>query len=117
MNFLKLPLTLLLMISLLATSSAGQQKRRLPEKTPAKPPRHRFGPMDTPNDAGGQAGSLRLDFAYDHNGLRLRKRTGRRKQAPPGGALDHEPVLVEYSAAELDLGLWRRHDRLACLLR
>src|SRR5689334_12439273 len=38
MNFLKLPLTLLLMISLLATSSAGQQKRRLPEKTPAKPP-------------------------------------------------------------------------------
>jgi hypothetical protein len=27
------------------------------------------------------------------------------------------PVVVEYSAAELDLGLWRRHDRLACLLR
>jgi len=38
MNFLKLPLNLLLTISLLATSSAGQQKRRLPEKTPAKPP-------------------------------------------------------------------------------
>jgi hypothetical protein len=27
------------------------------------------------------------------------------------------PVVVEYSAAGLDLGLWRRHDRLACLLR
>lgn len=38
MNFLKLPLTLLLTISLLATSVAGQQKRRTTEKTAAKPP-------------------------------------------------------------------------------
>src|SRR5262249_52334004 len=34
----KLPLTLLLTISLLATSVAGQQKRHIPEKTAAKPP-------------------------------------------------------------------------------
>ena len=38
MNFLKLPLTLLLTFSLLATSVAAQQKRRVPEKTPATPP-------------------------------------------------------------------------------
>lgn len=38
MNSLKLPLTLLLTISLLATSIAGQQKRSIPEKSAAKPP-------------------------------------------------------------------------------
>ena len=60
--------------------------------------------MDTPDDASGQAGSLRLDFAYDHNGLRLRKRAGRRKQAPPGAALDREPpgnvIVVELRSAD-----------------
>jgi hypothetical protein len=60
--------------------------------------------MNTPNDVTGQGGSLRLDFAYDHNGLRLRKRAQRRKQAPPGTALDREPpgnvIVVELRSAD-----------------
>ena len=38
MNFLKLPLTFLLSLSLLTSSIAGQHKRRAPEKPVAKPP-------------------------------------------------------------------------------
>lgn len=60
--------------------------------------------MNTPTNPTGQAGSLRLDFAYDHNGLRLHKRARRRKQAPPGAALDREPpgnvIVVELRAAD-----------------
>jgi len=60
--------------------------------------------MDTPNDATSQARSLRLDFTYDHNGLRLHKRAPRRKQAPPGAALDREPpgnvIVVELRSAD-----------------
>jgi hypothetical protein len=34
-----------------------------------------------------------------------------------GNGLRHVPVVVEYSAAGLDLGFWRRHDRHPCLSR
>ena len=37
MNLLRLPLAYLLLISVVAVPVAGQQKRRVPEKTPAKP--------------------------------------------------------------------------------
>ena len=54
--------------------------------------------------ATGQAGSLRLDFSYDNEGLRLRKWTLRRKPAPPGAALDREPppniIVVELRSAD-----------------
>src|SRR5919204_3705387 len=55
--------------------------------------------MTVPDAPAHQTGSLRLDFAYDDNGLRLHKRTLRRKPARPGAALDREPppnaVVVE----------------------
>lgn len=38
MNLLKLPLAYLLLISIVTVPVAGQQRRRVPEKTPAKPP-------------------------------------------------------------------------------
>jgi hypothetical protein len=53
----------------------------------------------TRSHASPQAGSLRLDFAYDASGLRLHKRTPRGKPARPGAALDRDPppnaVVVE----------------------
>lgn len=58
----------------------------------------------TKSHASPQAGSLRLDFAYDASGLRLHKRTPMGKPARPSAALDRDPppnaVVLEFRHAQ-----------------
>ncbi len=71
--------------------------------------------MSTPHVAGTQAGprrgSVRLTFAYDEAGLRLKDRLRRRKSAPPSAPLDREPppnaVILELRS-RTDEVLYRR---------